>query len=143
MAKKRKKATKKKPKKKVSKRKATKKSMKKKQVRKTAKRVKIPSVEYYFEKEARKIEKKWSHKPIVGAILNFFLWGAGFIYIGRYIYGLMWLFASALIVLPTVRMQRFLPTEIAAYLSAGYLIISVLLALDAYFQAKEILHWRD
>ena len=138
--------TKKKTSKKPKRVKAKKKTAKKKPVRRAkskTKAKKTPSVEHYFEKEVKKVERKFEHKPIVGAILNFFLWGAGFIYIGRVIYGLAWLFASALIVLPTVRMQKFLPTDIATYLSAGYLIISVLLALDAYFQAKEILHWHD
>ena len=145
MAKKTKKVTKK-PKKKVTKKpkkQVKKKKVKKKHVKRGTKKVKSPSVELYFEKEVKDVEKKWSHKPIVAAILNFFAWGVGFMYIGRMIYGLLWLFSGVLVILPVIRMQRFLPVEMMAYLTIGYWTISILLALDAYFQAKEILHWHD
>ncbi|MCD6576305.1 MAG: hypothetical protein J7K73_04065 [Nanoarchaeota archaeon] len=137
MAKKRKKTTKKKPKRRV-----TRKKTPSRRATKRTKRVKSAVAEAYFDREFRKL-KRLKHKPWIGAVLNFFVWGTGFMYIGRFIYGLMWLLAAALLLVPTLRMQRFLPNEIYLYMMAGYFVISVLLAVEAYFDAKEILHWRD
>ena len=101
----------------------------------------IPFMEYELRKYAKEEEKKFSHKPFVAAILNFFLWGAGFIYVGRAIYGILWLFVGAFLVVPSIRMQQFLPPRIALYFSMGYLLISTLLAVDAYFDAIEVEKW--
>jgi len=137
MAKKKKSATRKKPKKKVSR----KKTPAKKKIKRT-KRVKSEVAEAYFDKEFKRL-RRLKHKPWIGAVLNFFIWGTGFMYIGRFIYGLMWLLAAVLLTVPIMRMQKFIPSEIYAYVIAGYFVISMLLAVESYFDAKEILHWRD
>ena len=126
-------------KKKTIKKKGAKRKAAKKQVIRSKK---IPSIEYKFEKYIKKEKKKFSHKPFLAALLNFFLWGAGFIYIGRFIYGVLWLFVGAFLMVPSIRMQQFLPPRIALYFSIGYLLISTLLAVDAYFDAVEIEGWK-
>ena len=145
MAKTRKKTTKNKPKtrKKSVKKKTNKVSRLKSSKKRMVKTKNLLPVEYKFEKFIRKEKKKLSHRPYLAALLNFFLWGTGFMYIGRFIYGVLWLFVGAFLMMPSIRMWQFLPPRIALYFSIGYLLISTLLAVDAYFDAIEIEGWND
>jgi len=106
--------------------------MRRKKSRKTSKR----------RKSKKQINEFLHHKPFIAAILNFFVWGAGFMYVGRVYYGFLWLFAAILVVLPVHMAYPLLPIAVGNYLTAGYLLISVLLAIDAYFDAVKVLKWK-
>ena len=91
------------------------------------------------KKRVKKV-KRTGYKPLIAAILNFFLWGSGFMYAGRYVFGLLWLMAAVTLLIPLQFTFSTLPTSVANYTTAGYFMISFLLAWDAYYD--EVVRWR-
>ena len=81
------------------------------------------------------MKKEIFYKPLIAAILNFFVWGAGFIYTGRTYYGFLWLFTAIFVMIPSNAVYNIIPRQMAVYLAVGYFLISSLLAIDAYFDA--------
>ena len=69
--------------------------------------------------------------PWVAAILNFFIWGLGYLYVGKKRQG----FAIALVIGDLVASTGFLMAGLGDLASAGLLIVSLAFAWDAYQDA--------
>lgn len=70
---------------------------------------------------------------IVAVIANLFLWGLGYLLIGRIIFGIGWLIVLLFTHLPLYYLGlNFVLTIPGILTSIGHVIISILLAYDVY-----------
>lgn len=89
------------------------------------------------------IHKRKTHhfkvNPIIAGFLNFFIWGSGYVFNGRFLFGILWIMAATCLMIPFTQILPVLTTSIAGYMSTGYLLISALLAWDAYrYESRKI-----
>lgn len=84
-------------------------------------------------KEAKQAKSQW-----IAAILNFFIWGLGYLYLGKRInFGIMLIIGEILSVAFMPRLDTF--TAIKLFLSQlpAFILVSVAFAYDAYKAARE------
>ena len=80
--------------------------------------------------------------PIVAAVLNFFLFGAGTMYVGRRVgFGLVATVGGTIAQVVEIKMSpvfdNSLPTQ-WPFLLGGLVILKIGLAMDAYREAREV-----
>jgi len=75
--------------------------------------------------------------PWLAAFLNFFFWGAGYVYAGRRLFLGVSLLLFTMIILLGAGLAQHDFYQAAALTLAAWLLISVALAREAYFEARE------
>ncbi|MBC7218622.1 MAG: hypothetical protein H5T49_00590 [Hadesarchaea archaeon] len=75
--------------------------------------------------------------PWLAAFLNFFIWGAGFVYAGRRLFLGVSLLLFTMIISLSAGLAQYDFYQAAALALAAWLLISLALAREAYFEARE------
>jgi hypothetical protein len=70
---------------------------------------------------------------VAAALLNFCVWGAGYLYDRRYNLGILWIAAFVPMNIPFFfNLTAFLSTSSGLLILLGHLVVSIILAIDGY-----------
>ena len=115
--------------------KKTKKPVKRSKIRKV-KNAMVKRTKHSFVRKAKLTTKSRVElatiRSLFAGLLNFLIWGLGYMYAGKTLYGFLWIITAICIMIPFTQILPMLPASITGYMSVGYFLVSVLLAWDAY-----------
>ena len=82
-----------------------------------------------YEKWGKSMRKNSANREFISALLNCFVWGSGYLYVGEYVLGTLWLVVFVMTHLPGFFLSTgFYQTTVAGTsMLVGYLAISLIL----------------